>query len=873
MVGLSDLPIIHARLAVVVGLLSTSLLIPVTGAAAEQGVTTVLEEIIVTAQRREQSAQDVPIAIDAFSGDFLKDRNVEDVFDVQFFSPSLTVENAANSISTELRLRGIGTQSSVALESSVGVYIDGVSRSRQASAGASLVDVARVEIVKGPQGTLFGRNAVAGAVQYISNAPTNEVEGWVSLDAGNHDYVNVRGAVNLPLIDHVLAARFSGSWVEREGFLTNLVTDTKIHDMDRYSVRGQLLWTPADDVSVRMIVDKTEFDEACCSGANIFDGPADTLALFTQYGGSLSPPARVPGVSAAVPQEAGPLLLPMLDPAGTRFPNGFPTSLAADFENRTVTVNEDPFSLLDDTGISVEVNWDLNEVATFTSITAYRDYESNGESDTDYTAYDSLASNELSGTQQETFSQEFRIAGTNDQLSYVLGAYYFDQTVDDKEFLDWGVDAAFQAGGGLISAQFLSLGLIPGIPPNLPGLVDGTALIPSVAIAYCQDQVADPFEPFCVNSPFEDSDFSVDITSQDQENWAIFGQVDYNVSDRLILTAGLRFTHDEKSIVARFEESTLNPGFAFFDTLNPLIPDFDSTIEDDVVTGTLKATYFVNDNLMVYASYGRGYKAGGFNITRIGLTPESEQVVGAEFFTTGTITSEVEQLASPEFQPEFVDSYEIGLKGDFMGGRVRSNLAIFVSDFEDFQASAFVGNTFLLANAGELSSNGLEWSIEAVPNEWLSLFSSVTLLDSQYDSFTGGPCDQTPYEIGGPSVCDNSGSPIEGAPDLTWTGSARAQGRVFGDWNGFAQVEAKWTDDTHYGADNDPDKTRDSYSLFNASFGLISADERYEVSIWGRNLTDEVYWLGVFNAVGREGSLSSRHSDPRTYGVTLRTNF
>lgn len=828
-----------------------------------------IEEIIVTAQKREQSVQDVPIAIDAFGQDFLEDSGVEDIFDLQFFSPSLAVENGATTVANTMRLRGVGTQSSIALESSVGIYIDGVTRSRQASASTSLVDMERVEIVKGPQGTLFGRNAVSGAVQYVSVAPQWEFGGWASVDAGNHDFINLKGALNVPLVDEILAGRISGSWFERDGFIENLVTGNDIHDLDRYSVRGQLMWTPADNVSVRLIADKTEFDETCCTGTNAFDGPADTLASFTANGGSLSPPARVPGVSAAVPQEAGNLLLGLLDPAGTRFPNGFPVNLAADVEERVVAVNVDPESLLDDTGISVEVNWDINEDLTFTSITAYREFEASGEVDTDYTAYDSLATNADSRTEQDTFSQELRLTGSTDSMEYVVGAYYFEQTIDTSDFLDWGLDAAFHAGGGLSTAQFMSVGLIPGIAPDFVAFVTGQEQ------AYCESQVADQFDPFCGPgiSPFGANEFSANISEQDQTNWAVFGQIDYSVREDLLLTLGLRYTRDEKEIDMRFTESSFNPGFSFFTPLSPLVPDFNETVEDGVWTGTAKVSYFLNDDLMLYASYGRGYKAGGFNVSRISLTPASSVVAGSEFYSTGAITSPVELRASPVFDPEFVDAYEIGLKGDFMNGRLRANVAAFVSDFDDFQATAFVGNVFVLANAGELSSDGLEVTVQALPTDWLSLYASVTYTDAEYDKFVDGPCDQTPFSLTTPLSCDNSGEPLGGTPEWTWVLSARAQEQLFDNWEGFAQLDVRWNDDTPYGADGDDDKMRDSYTLVNASLGLISIDGRYEIVLWGRNLEDEQYFLGVFNAVGREGSLTTYHSEPRTYGITLRTNF
>ena len=204
----------------------------------------VMEEIIVTAQKREQSVQDVPIAISAFDQEFLDDAGVDDVLELQFFVPGLTVYNNQSVTQTNINVRGVGTAgNSISLESSVGLYVDGVYRSRQTSAIGDLVDVERVEVLKGPQGTLFGKNTASGAIQYLTRKPDlNEVGGFYEIQAGNEGYTNLKAAVNVPLVDGKLAFRLSGGMANRDGYVENLHTGTDLNDRDRHTIRAQVLF-------------------------------------------------------------------------------------------------------------------------------------------------------------------------------------------------------------------------------------------------------------------------------------------------------------------------------------------------------------------------------------------------------------------------------------------------------------------------------------------------------------------------------------------------------------------------------------------------------------------------------------------------------
>ncbi len=812
-----------------------------------------VDKITVTAQKREQDLQDVPIAVSAFTTEFLENAGVDDIFELQFFEPSFSAVPAQSAVQTSLSIRGVGTAgNSVSLESSVGLYIDGVYRSRQASALNDLVDIERVEILKGPQGTLYGRNTASGAVQYITVAPQEEFGGWYEVNIGNLDFYNVKGAINIPIVEDTLATRFSGSWAQRDGYVDNLTTGDQLNDRDRYQIRGQALYTPTNDISFRLIADFTSLDELCCSASNTFDGPGDTVA----------------GFNAAVAQFGFPLpnasyFLP-LESAGALFGIENPIVLADQFNDDVTALDVNPESQLDEWGISGELEWDLGW-ATLTSITAYRDYDAQTITDSDFSALPSLVN--TINTEQTTFTQEVRLAGAllEDRLQYVAGGYYFNQTLEDTNDLLWGPAANVLLAAGLNADGFLvANGIIP-VPQAC------AALNPQVV-------------PFCNQPVFPAGTGSTDVSEQEQESWALFGQVDYSVTDKLVATVGLRYNNETKDMNVQFTESDIYPGFVFFQPFSIFQPDVtDAQFEDSTVTGTAKLSYFWNPDLMTYVSYGRGYKSGGTNIARIGFT-NRDQVFGAWLaginnFPLETFPVQPETITDTLFDPEVSDSWEVGLKGDFIDSRLRMNVALFRTTFEDFQANTFVGTGFVLQNAGEIVSQGVEIDMQAVPTDWLTLTAAASYIDAEYESFEGGACTLTPFgfepdrnEPGFPATCDNSGNQVN-PNELVVTGSARVTQPLVNDIIGYSQLDVLWNDERTAGNDNDPNKGFESYALVNLRAGVTFNEGDYDFSLWAKNLFDEDFQGAPFNSVGREGSISAYHTEPRTWGATLRGRF
>jgi len=775
-----------------------------------------IEEIIVTAQKREQSIQDVPIAVSAFDSAFLDDAGVDDVLELQFFVPGLTVYNNQSVTQTNFNIRGVGTAgNSLSLESSVGVYVDGVYRSRQSSAISDLIDLERVEVLKGPQGTLFGKNTASGAVQFLSVAPQlDEVGGYIELNGGSEGYYNGNGAINMPISERA-AARFSAGFTQRDGYVDNITTGSELNDKDRYALRGQLLVLPTDAVTVRLIADYSEIDEKCCSASNAFDGPGDTIANFLAAGGSLPPTGNLPGASFLLPIEA----------------LGGDIVLADDFDDDETAMDIDPRAKIEEWGVSAQIDWDIGDV-TLTSVTAFRSYESIGGVDADFSSLDTLS---LSGgmAEQDTFTQELRIAGTvGDRVTYVAGGYYFDQDLENEGYLRLGSIANTLLVGGLTNSQLLG----------------GPAVCAAVGMA-----------AICDDPAFPEDGQADNLSTQKQTSWAFFAQADIDLTEQLILTAGIRYLDEEKDMDVIFTETQFSVIWNAFTPLSPFVPDVeDVTFKDDEFTGTAKLTYFWNDDFMTYVSFGRGYKSGGTNIDRI------SPATGAPLL----------------FDPETSDSYEAGFKGDFMDKRLRINASAYLTKFDDFQANTFVGTGFVLQNAGKIETKGFELEVFALPAEWLTVTSGLAYVDAKYDSFVGGSCIRTPFgaepdasEPLFPTVCDATGNRVAGTPEWSIFGSAQVQSRLDDGNLIYGQLDVSWRGDNPSGTDIDPNKEADAYTLANARLGYRFSADRYDVSLWAKNLFDEDYRNGAFNSVIREGSLSAYHTEPRTWGVTLRATY
>ena len=798
-----------------------------------------LDELIVTAQKREQNIQNVPIAVSAFGSEFLQNTGFENVYDLADYSPGLVLTQSQTSTQATISLRGVGTSSNNAgLEPSVGVFIDGVYRSRTGAAVLDFVDIERIEVLRGPQGTLFGKNTSSGALNIVTKAPEYDFGGQFEASFGNLEYSSVKGTLTGPVVDDKLAARIAGYVTHRDGYIDNIASGSEINDSNRWGLRGQLLFNPNEDWDVRFIADYTEADEKCCGGVTLVNGPTD-LAVAA-LGGTVIPGSQ--------------------------------------FGERNVAITSDPMSEAEDYGASLEINWDIGG-HTITSITGWRNYEFFGQFDADFTDIDFLPVNRQVWD-QEAWTQEIRISNNDgERFEYTLGAYYFTQDLNLNESIRFGADssayiAAIRALDPLVSEEFSAL-----LMADINAVVDPAALTAA--------------------DPFPDGSGINDFYEQEHESWALFAHTTFHVTDQFSITAGLRYVDEHKELTAAFNEVPFDngvtipagtlpvsgtidfgggpinipPGFTIPDTVNlfeafqptsPLVGEgFTSEFSDEAFAGTFKLQYQWTDDLLTYASYSRGYKSGGTNVTRV--------IPPLPF----------------DFKPEEVDSYEIGFKGDLLDNRLRLNIAAYLADYSEFQDNTFLGNQFILQNAGKIEAKGVEAEAYATPTDWLTLESQVTWQDITYEEFLSGPC-QSIESITGtnagefPDSCDRSGGTLSNTPEWTIHGAATAE-RALGGGGviGFVRGEFTWRDDQVTGTSNDPRGDQEAYTNVGARLGVRAEDSSWEVVLWGKNLTDDDWQILHFDGVLQggdpitvtPGKLYAYPNEPRTYGITLRTQF
>ncbi|MFU8762896.1 MAG: TonB-dependent receptor, partial [Haliea sp.] len=611
----------------------------------------VLEEVIVTAQKREQSLQDVPIAVTAFTNEMLQRTGVRDMFELANNDPALIVGKTQTSTTSNFSIRGVFTSGqNFGLESSVGLYVDGVYRARQSSMINNLVDLGSVEVLRGPQGTLFGRNTPSGAVSMNSVRPDHEGTGYLEVQAGDLGLLALQGAKSFSAIDNELALRLTGFYQERDGYMdvVGLGKDL-IDDRDRWGVRLQGLYTPNEQLSVLVIADRSEVDEICCAAGN--------------YKNNLVAQDLAPGSPVKTGSDQRVLGL-----GGTVIDQD-------DFFRGAVAANFLPESRNEDQGISVQLDWQAENFLV-TSITAFRTFESYDNADVDFYDIDALI--RRNDAEQEQFSQELRLSNETENFTWVAGAYYFQQELDSVVDTLVGADT----------------GVLVGVP---------APLFPAIA--------------------FPAGTGSRNVASQEHQTWALFGQFDYNLSDNLVLTAGGRWTKEDKDMVNVFTEDAsavldfVSPGWGFW-LFPPLAPraDVDEKIDDDQFTGTVKLSWFASDDIMLYASYGTGYKAGGINTDRIAA------------------------ILPVAFDAETSDSFEVGMKAEFPEQALRVNVALHRTETEDLQTVSFQGTGFALQNAGVAKTQGGEIDAIWQPLKGLSLSVAYAYNDGEYKDFAAVDC-------------------------------------------------------------------------------------------------------------------------------------
>ncbi|QJB68249.1 TonB-dependent receptor [Parasphingorhabdus halotolerans] len=682
--------------------------------AAESG----LNVIVVTAQKREQNVQDVPLAVSVTTGEDLERLQVNNIESLQFSTPSLVVAGQDPSRKT-FGIRGISDQSrNAGFDNRIGVYVDGVWVGRSAASNQAVLDVASIEVLRGPQGTLFGKNTVAGAINIITAKPEFGTSGYVEAEYGNYDNRRLKGMLNVAASDNV-AMRVSGMIHKRDGFVQNLFNGLDYDNRDDYGLRGQLL-IEQGDTSLYITADTAQFKSR-----------------------------------GAVTGEL------IIDP---RAPN--PREFAIDeLQNYKIGVD----------GLSAQVDHEFGNGGTLTSITAFRTssyfVEGNDEDNTPF----AFAFTKPAFEDTSHFSQEIRYASDDSgRFDYVVGLYYLTQDIQ---------------GGGTATA------FAPAINP----------LAPPVFVSVNQ------------------------FGTVKSQSYAIFAHTNFDITDRLELTAGARFNKEDKSVDYKITDTS-----GLF--TNGALKDKRSSSD---FSPTVSLNYDVTDDVMTYVRYARAYKSGGWNTDFVPSVPD----IG--------------------FDDESVDAFEVGLKSLLFDRRLRLNLSAYLSKHSDFQVFAFTqlsngGSAINVTNAGKVTSKGFEVEADVQPVKWLNLFFNYGYNDTKFDSFKNG---------GGPGVDFDGNRPAEAPKHNLNLGIATDFDLGFA--NLMIQGDYNYRSSFFSNPNNLPINLNSSLEQVNLRAGLDFGN--VSVFGWMRNAFDVT--TQIYNRRTFLGASKASYNSPQTYGVTVKVEF
>ena len=772
---------------------------------ANSSTARLMEEIVVNARGVEEGLQDAPIAVSAFTGDTLDYRGVDSLNQIERFVPSLTLQNNPSfggaSNSAAIYLRGVGQKEFLpTTEPGVGLYVDGVYVARSVGAILDIIDIERLEVLRGPQGTLFGRNTIGGAISIATRKPEpgGEFGGSLSAAAGTDSLLHLRGTVHIPVSDS-FAIRGSLASMTQDGYVER-ADGIDLGDDDTFTGRVSFAFQPSDSFSALITADMTRDRE---------NGPAleligiDFTDLSQLQGVVLAPPPPMAFIHNVTTAALGPgQPCAATDPAG----NGVTSNPASAncYDARYIGADgkdegtAPAYSETDVFGLSATLDFNLSDTLAIKSITAYRELDSDFARDGDHSPH--RISQFEDTLDQEQFTQELQLIGTHDRLDWILGAYYFSEDGNNVNTLDFTV-SNFRSGG-----QF-----------------DNTA-------------------------------------------WAAFAQATYDVTDKLHLTLGGRYTDEDKSFTP--DQIIYNNYYAGFSNLvppgNPLaaldapflqtgsriLPLLEKEISISEFTPMANLAFDLSDRTMIYLTYSEGFKSGGF--TQRVFPP----VVAG--FTAPPGTPDIDLI--PTYEPEFVEVIEAGIKLDLLDGRLRINGAVFQTDYEELQVQVFNSVAPVTRNIGEASIEGVELELSASPADGWFIEGSLSMLNAEYDNI------------------DTANTLILKSNDFERVPETMASVGVSKEFllasSGLVMLRADWSyrSETYNDAYNTPLLETDSYSLIDASVRWTNQQGDWSVILSGRNLSDEQYLVtGVYGTAFQ--SFEGVYERGRQWRAEIRKTF
>lgn len=769
---------------------------PVVVYAQSQGSEAGLEEITVTARRREESLQETPISVSAFSAQQIETRGILRTTDVGKYTPNVQFDSVATEsgggASTQVYIRGIGQSDHViTVEPGVGVYLDGVYIGKSVGSLLDTVDVEQVEVLRGPQGTLFGRNTIGGAISITSKRPTEEFEGGVEVTLGDYDRIDGRLFVSGPMTD-TLRGRLSLSTQNRDGHVDRVGFDVSPQiaaktgetqgNVDRMSGRLALEWDITSDLMATVTADLSVIREE--TPGQFLLATDETAALVGLYNN-----VQVTTGECALTAGAARLSNPICQNEQYEF----------GLDDLKTTQSGPNQSDVDVRGLGLTLDWKVGDF-DLKSITSYREVEVDVNQNLSIHPYH--FSTIAQDIELENFSQELQLSSTafDGRLSYLAGFYYSSEEgrqVFPVLFRDFGFDS-----GGLI----------------------------------------------------------------DDNSWAVFAQGTYDITDKLALTAGVRYTDETRRFdpglqhLHRYTDPDARPVPGYINVLDGafgplgtnLFPPGKYKRTSDGVTPMASLSYQFTDDLMVYALYAEGFKGGGFSMRYFPAIVPPPGLTGDDIIGYA--------------DPETANSYEIGMKGEFFDNRLRLNTSLFYVDYEDFQTTlnVDVGGPLTvptLSNAGTATIEGVELEVDAVPTDWLSIQASLGYMDAEYKTFTPEMLNEFP----------NADTFIfQQTPELT----LHLGGTVtfFDNDSGllYLRSDYSWTDDQQKDFANDPRAFQNSYGILDASLTYTTADDKWLVSLGGTNLTDKIYSIST---VADPATVIATASRPAEWYLRLKYNF
>ncbi len=812
-----------------------AILAGVSGASFAQS----LDEIVVTAERRETSLQQTPISIAAFSAETMEVKGLETLEDVAAFTPNLDIKGGrtGGNISPTYQIRGLTGGGGAGGERSSAMYIDGVFMPRTTGPFLNVLDVERIEVLRGPQGTLFGRNSTGGAIRVFTKQPGPDQEAYVKLTAGNFSRADLSAMINVPISDKVFF-RAQGGSLSQDGYVTRGTQE--LGGTEDVIGRLQLALQPNDDLRITFGLSSTDSES---------DGTPSDLATF-----DMSPDLNFQGNNADwisdFLQAAGQPRLEINDPRVVNDDFTLPDwcfidDADPDWDAACEQSNDSNYSQFD-----VNVQWQLNDVWSLTSITGISDFESAGISDSIGLGSQAAPTN----VESDVVYQEVQLNASfaDGRLELVTGVSYFQE--DSKSF-----GSSLQRQGTSVFATQAANGNTSavGLGPN------GT---------------------------FRTGD---NVFEQDAQSYGLFTNLTWNITDRLGLTPGVRWGFDEKQVTdTAFASNGFTPAPGTPSTTITTSKDWDD------VDWRLTIDYEITDDIMVYATSSKAYRSGSYSYTIPSWTAANNAT--SENLTAGLIPN------PPFVSPESVQNAELGFRTEWMDGRLRINLTYFDMDYTDRQAAvamtvpitqAATGFIIVTQNSGDVALDGLELEGQFAATDNLMFDFSAGKLNSELanvcanngDFLFPGPADDS-YSVGARWTKPlRAGSDLLFSLNYGWTGKQQTHpGGVADPVAHGCAVSTTYFYDSRY--------ELPGYGLLNGRVRYTSGDGKWALTLFGNNLTDEVYgnyasrfgggfWDATVLAIPplntatlaiatpQRSALGVTRGRPREYGITFQFNF